>query len=291
MLEDAVVIYRIARAPERRIFYIDVGNLPKLKAEQYMKDIMNRYRNKMVYDGKTGEVRDDKKYMSMLEDFWIPRRDGSKGTQIDTLDGAQNLNDLLDVEMFRKKLYQALNVPASRIESEAGFSMGRTTEITRDEVKFQKFIDRLRLKFAQIFFDSLRIQLTLKGILNTKEWEDEIRDQIKFRFQKDNYFSELKNLDILQSKVAIIQQVDPFLGKFFTKKYVMTKILSMSDDELKEFDEQIEIEKDDPSAQPTMMGMPPMQPGDDGQTDQFGERGGAPSDTMGDQGLSITDNQ
>jgi hypothetical protein len=243
-----------------------------------MKDIMNKYRNKIVYDQNTGTIKDDKKYLSALEDYWIPRRD-SKGTEITTLPGAQALNQLDDVTMFKEKLYQSLNVPMSRIQPDTGFSMGRTTEITRDELKFQKFIDRLRLKFSQLFFETLRTQLILKGILNDVEWDDEFRDSIRFKFQRDNYFTELKNLDILQAKLAIIPQVDQYLGKFFSKKYVQTKILMMSEEDIEEMDEEIAEEKDDPTAQPTIPGMPPGQPGDDGMNDQYGQDpGGMPQD-------------
>lgn len=250
MLEDATVIYFIARAPERRVFYVDVGNLPKLKAEQYLKDIMNRYRNKMVYDAKTGDVRDDKKYMSMLEDFWMPRREGGKGTEIDTLQGAQNVTGYLDsLEWFKNKMYESLNVPKSRLQSESGFNLGRESEISRDELKFQKFIDRLRAKYSQLFMDALRIQLTLKQICSTEEWE-EIKNDIRLDFQKDNYFSEFKNQDMWQSRFAMLPQVDSYLQKYVSKKWVQKTILRFTDEVIEKMDEEMEDERDDPSAQP-----------------------------------------
>ena len=280
MLEDALVVYRIARAPERRVFYIDVGNLPKAKAEQHVKDIMNNYRNKMVYDAKTGSIRDDKKYMSMLEDFWLPRRDGSKGTEISTLPGAQNLGSMDDVVYFQQKVYQSLNIPVSRMQPDTGFSLGKTTEVTRDELKFQKFIDKLRRKFSQLFYDLLKTELILRGHCNNLEWE-EIKEKIFFRFQRDNFFSELKELDILQSRMAIIPQIDPYMGKFFSKKWVQKNILRFDDAMIAQMDIEMLDEKDDPTAQPTfnqgmdpsggmmggdpsMMGAPPP---DDGQGD------------------------
>lgn len=241
MLEDSIVIYRISRAPERRIFYIDVGNLPKAKAEQYVKDIMNRYRNKLVYDAKTGEIRDDKKYMAMLEDFWLPRRAGSKGTEIDTIPGAQNLGELTDVEYFQHKLYNALNIPISRILPESGFSLGRSTEVTRDEVKFQKFIGRIRRKFSELLFDALRIQLILKGIINDDDWQ-EIKENITFRFQKDNFFSELKNQELLLSRIEAANQADSMLGKYFSVEWVAKNIFKMTDEEIEVMMGQMEEE-------------------------------------------------
>jgi len=243
MLEDAVVIYRMSRAPERRIFYIDVGNLPKGKAEQYVKDIMNRYRNKLVYDTKTGEVRDDKKYMSMMEDFWMPRRDGNKGTEITTLQGGQNLGELADVEYFQNKLYNALNIPISRMMPETGFSMGRSTEISRDDVKFQKFIGKIRRKFSELFFEILRTQLILKGIIAEDEW-DEIKESITFRFQKDNFFAELKNNEILLQRVQTAQAMDMMLGKYFSVEWVAKNVFMQSDEEIKEMQQQMADEYD-----------------------------------------------
>jgi len=250
MLEDATVVYFIARAPERRVFYVDVGNLPKLKAEQYLKDIMNRYRNKMVYDAKTGDVKNDKKYMSMLEDFWMPRRDGGKGTEITSLPGAGNITGYLDsLSWFKEKMYESLNIPKSRLQSENGFSMGRSTEISRDEVKFQKFVDKLRNKFGQLILDTLRIQLILKGICNNEEWED-IKPLIKFDFQRDNFFSELKNQEVLQSRIAMLQQVDNYLQKYVSKEWIQRNVLMMTDDDIDDMDKQLEAEKDDPTAAP-----------------------------------------
>lgn len=253
MMEDAMVVQRIARAPERRIFYIDVGSLPKAKAEQYVKDIMNQYRNKIVYDGATGTITDSKKYMSTLEDFFIPQRE-SKGTKIETLPGMDN-NNIVDTEYFKEKVYQALNIPSSRLQAETGFSLGRSTEVTRDEVKFQKFIDKQRRKFSKLFYDTLKTQLILKGICNNLEWE-EIRQNIYFDFQKDNAFSELKDIEILQSKLGLLQQVDQYLGKYFSKEYVNRNILHFNDEEIERMNEQIQEEKGDPTAQPTIPGMP-----------------------------------
>ena len=254
MMEDAMVVQRIARAPERRIFYIDVGSLPKAKAEQYVKDIMNQYRNKIVYDGNTGTITDSKKYMSTLEDFFIPQRE-SKGTKIETLPGMQN-NSIEDTQYFKERVYEALNIPKSRLQPETGFSIGRSTEVTRDEVKFQKFIDRLRRKFSRLFYDALKTQLILKGICNNLEWE-EIKQNLYFEFQKDNAFSELKDIEVLTSKLTLLQQADQYLGKYFSKEYVNRHILHFNDEELERMQEQIEMEKGDPTAQPTVPGMPP----------------------------------
>lgn len=271
MLEDATIVYFIARAPERRIFYIDVGNLPKLKAEQYVKDIMNRYRNKVVYDAKTGEVRDDKRFSSMIEDYWMPRRDGGKGTEITTLDGASNQSGMLqNVEYFQKKLYQALNVPLSRLQPDTGFNLGQSTEISRDEVKFQKFIDTLRKRFSQLFLQILRTQLILKGICNDKEW-DSIKEKIFFQFQTDNFFSELKNQEVLNSRVAALAGVNQYLGIYFSKEWVQKNVLMMDDEEITTINQEIEQEKDDQTAtiwgQQTLMA-PPMP--DMGMDQQFG---------------------
>ena len=254
MMEDAMVITRIARAPERRLFYIDVGSLPKAKAEQYVKDIMNQYRNKMVYNASTGAIEDTKKYMSMLEDIFIPQRE-SKGTKVETLPGmtAQSIDD---TEYFKERVYQALNIPISRLQQDSGFSIGRSTEVSRDEVKFQKFIDKLRRKFGKLFYDTLRTQLILKGVCNNIEWE-EIRQNITFQFQKDNAFAELKDMEILQAKLVTLQQVDQYLGKYFSKEYVFRHILNLSDEEINRMQEQIDSEKSDPTAQPTIPGMPP----------------------------------
>lgn len=287
MIEDAVVIYRLSRAPERRIFYIDVGNLPKAKAEQYVKDIMNNYRNKLVYDSKTGEVRDDKKYMSMLEDFWMPRRDGGKGTEITTLQGGQNLGQLEDVIYFQKKLYQAMNVPISRMLPETGFNLGRSTEITRDEVKFQKFIGKLRRKFTELFFDLLRTQVLLKNIIPEEEWDD-LKETILFRFQKDNFFAELKNQDIWTSRMMLLQQVDPYIGRYFSSEWVKKNILQFTDDEIEEMDEQMEEDKEKGFMPGQMSGMMPgMGPGAPMSNDMYGgnDQSGDPNEADQYQGI------
>ena len=244
MMEDALVIYRISRAPERRIFYVDVGNLPKIKAEQYVNDIMNKFRNKVVYDAQTGEVRDDRKHLSMMEDFWMPRREGGKGTEITTLPGGQTLGQIEDIEFFQNKLYQALNVPMSRLRPETGFNLGRATEISRDEVKFNKFINRLRHKFADLFLDTLRVQLILKGVINADDWE-EMKDDIRFDFQKDNYFKELKDNEVLQTRLAALQNVDPYVGKYFSLQWVRKNVLQMTDDEIKQIEKEQQEERAD----------------------------------------------
>jgi hypothetical protein len=241
MLEDAVVIYRMSRAPERRIFYVDVGNLPKAKAEQYVKDIMNRYRNKLVYDSKTGELRDDKKYMSMLEDFWMPRRDGGKGTEITTLPSGQALGELTDIEYFKNKLYMSLNIPISRLQPDTGFSLGRSAEISRDEVKFQKFIAKIRRKFSEVFFELLKIQLLLKGVIVEDDW-DEIKEKLSFRFQRDNYFAELKNQDILLSRINIASSLDLMLGKYVSVEWVMKNVFKFSDEEIEKMNAEMASE-------------------------------------------------
>jgi hypothetical protein len=245
MIEDAIVIYRISRAPERRIFYIDVGNLPRGKAEQYLRDIMIKYRNKLVYDANTGEIRDERKHMSMLEDFWLPRREGGKGTEITTLPAGQNLGELEDVKYFQKKLLQSLNVPYSRLESQEGglAGLGRSQEVTRDELKFAKFVIRLRNKFSQLFDDALRIQLTLKGICTREEW-DEFKEDIYYDFRKDNNFTELREAELLQNRLQMVQLVDPFVGRYFSNHYVQNKILMMTDEEIEKMQEQIQEEKD-----------------------------------------------
>lgn len=285
MLEDAVVIYRLSRAPERRIFYIDVGNLPKAKAEQYVKDIMNNYRNKLVYDGKTGEVRDDKKYMSMLEDFWMPRRDGGKGTEITTLPAGQNLGQMEDVMYFQKKLYQAMNVPITRMLPENGFNLGRSTEITRDEVKFQKFIGKLRRKFTELFFDLLKTQLLLKNIIPEDEWDD-IKEQIWFRFQKDNFFSELKNQDLWNSRLMLLQAMDPYVGRYFSSEWIKKNVLQLTDDEIKEMQKQMDEDKKNGFINPMMMQQ--QQPFDPYGQDQFG---GGQQDQYGQQDQQDQDAQ
>lgn len=242
MIEDAVVIYRLSRAPERRIFYVDVGNLPKIKAEQYVNDIMNKYRNKVVYDATTGEVRDDRKHLSMMEDFWMPRREGGRGTEITTLPGGQNLGDIADIQYFQRKLYQSLNVPMSRLQGETGFTLGRASEITRDELKFNKFIQRVQRKFSQFMIDILRVQLISKGVMTDEDF-DEARCDIRIDFLEDNHFTELKNNELLQQRVGMLGQVEPYLGKFYSLEWARKNILMQSEEEMKEIDDQIEAEK------------------------------------------------
>ena len=241
MIEDSLVIYRLSRAPERRIFYIDVGNLPKIKAEQYLRDVMNRYRNKLVYDANTGEIRDDRKYMAMLEDFWLPRREGGRGTEITTLPGGQNLGELADIEYFQKKLYRSLNVPETRLSSSGGFSLGRSSEILRDEVKFTKFVGRLRKRFSNLFNDMLKTQLILKNIVSVEDWEV-LSDHIQYDYLYDNHFSELKETEMLNDKLAAVAAMEPYVGKYFSLQYVRSKILKQNDGEIKEIDKQIEKE-------------------------------------------------
>jgi hypothetical protein len=243
MIEDAVVIYRISRAPERRIFYIDVGNLPKGKAEQYLRDIMIKYKNKMVYDANTGELRDDRKHMSMLEDFWLPRREGGKGTEITTLPAGQNLGQMDDVLYFQKKLLQSMNVPYSRLEPQGGglVGIGRSTEVTRDELKFNKFIQKLRNRFSQLFDDALKIQLVLKGVCTVEEWE-EFKEFISYDFKKDNNFTELKEAELMRERISTLNQIDPYVGRYFSSEWVKKKVLMMTDEEIKEMEKQIEKE-------------------------------------------------
>ena len=241
MIEDSLVIYRLSRAPERRIFYIDVGNLPKVKAEQYLREVMSRYRNKLVYDANTGELKDDRKFMSMLEDFWLPRREGGRGTEITTLPGGQNLGELEDVKYFQKKLYKALNVPNSRLETETTFNIGRSTEITRDELKFQKFINRLRKRFSDLFQDILKTQLLLKGILTLEDW-DHIKNHIQYDYIADNYFNELKSMEMMNERMTLVGSMDMFVGKYFSIEQIRRNVLKQSADEFKEIDKQIEKE-------------------------------------------------
>ena len=245
MIEDALVIYRISRAPERRIFYIDVGNLPKIKAEQYLKDVMNRYRNKLVYDASTGEIRDDRNHMSMLEDFWLPRREGGRGTEITTLPGGSNLGEIDDIQYFQKKLYRSLNVPISRLESESNFSLGRSTDITRDELKFTKFIQKLRKKFVHLFTDVLKTQLLLKGVISLEDW-DIMKEHIQYDFLKDGHFAELKEAELLNDRISTLQNIESYIGTFFSKEYVLKHVLRMNDAEIAEMRDQIasEAEKD-----------------------------------------------
>ena len=242
MIEDSLVIYRLSRAPERRIFYIDVGNLPKVKAEQYLRDVMSRYRNKLVYDANTGEMRDDKKHMSMLEDFWLPRREGGRGTEITTLPGGQNLGELKDVEYFKKKLYNSLNLPPSRLtDDNKGFNLGKTTEVLRDELKFGKFIGRLRKRFSGIFHDTLKTQLILKGVIAPEDW-DEMAEHIQYDFLHDNHFNELKELEMETQRIALVTQMDAFVGKYYSVDYVRRHVLGHKDDEIKEQDKQMRKE-------------------------------------------------
>ena len=243
MIEDSLVIYRISRAPERRIFYIDVGNLPKLKAEQYVSDIMNKFRNKIVYDATTGETRDDRRHLSMMEDFWMPRREGGKGTEITTLPGGQNLGEIQDIEYFQQKLYHALNVPISRLQPQQGFSIGRSQEISRDEVKFNKFIVRLRKKFSVMFSNALRVQLIAKGIIRADEWED-IRPFLKYDYLEDNHFSELKDSEILMQRIQSLQALDPYVGKYYSQTWVRKNILRLDEDDIEQIEKEIADEQE-----------------------------------------------
>jgi len=241
MMEDSLVIYRLARAPERRIFYIDVGNLPRGKAEQYMSDIMAKYRNKLVYDASTGQIKDDRKHMSMLEDFWLPRRENGRGTEITTLPGGENLGQIDDIVYFQKRLYRSLNVPINRLEQEAQFSLGRSTEISRDEVKFQKFVDRLRRRFSWIFLGILRKQLLLKGIITEQDWE-EWKDSVYIDFIKDNQFTELKEMEILRERIGVMNEITQYVGEYYSKEWVMRNVLRMSDDDIEDMKKEIDQE-------------------------------------------------
>ena len=290
MIEDSLVIYRMSRAPERRIFYIDVGNLPKVKAEQYLRDVMMRYRNKLVYDANTGEVRDDRKFMSMMEDFWLPRREGGRGTEITTLPGGQNLGELADIEYFQKKLYRALSVPESRIANDGGFNLGRSSEILRDELKFSKFVGRLRKRFANMFNDMLRTQLILKNIIAPEDWE-QLNDHIQYDFVYDNQFAELKESELMNERLGTLATIEPYIGKYYSNEYVRRKVLRQSDSEMEEIDDQIEKEiKDgtipDPDAIDPITGEP-LPPGTE--EDVMGM--GAPVEPDLEQGAAITDAQ
>ena len=286
-LEDALVIYRLARAPERRIWYIDVGNLPKMKAEQYVRDIMVKHKNRLIYDGATGEVRDDRKFMTMLEDYWLPRREGGRGTEVTTLPGGQTLGQMDDVLYFQKKMYQTLNVPVNRLNSDALFSLGRATEVTRDELKFSKFISRLRGRFSTLFISLLEKQLVLKGIMSIEDWQN-IAPDIRFDFAKDNYFTELKNSEMIQNRAQLMMTMDQggLLGKYYSHEWARKNILQQSDDVIEEQDKQIDEEQDDPrwnpppmdgmgnplqtdGEQPPVDGAPP--PEDDAQTKKIRE--------------------
>ena len=275
MIEDSLVIYRISRAPERRIFYIDVGNLPKVKAEQYLKEVMSRYRNKLVYDASTGEVRDDRKFMSMMEDFWLPRREGGRGTEITTLPGGQNLGELADIEYFQKKLYRALGVPESRIATDGGFNLGRSSEILRDELKFAKFVGRLRKRFAAMFNDMLRTQLILKNIITPEDW-DSMEDHIQYDFIYDNQFAELKESELMEGRLGMLATIEPYIGKYYSTEYVRKRILRQTDGEIVEIDTQIEdeIQKGiipDPSTLDPITGEPlPPEGGDPAMNGEMG---------------------
>jgi hypothetical protein len=278
MIEDATVIYRISRAPERRIFYIDVGNLPKLKAEQYLRDIMVKYKNKLVYDANTGEVRDDRKFLSMMEDFWLPRREGGKGTEITTLPGGQNLGELEDVKYFEKKLYKSLNVPMSRLNPEqSGFSIGRTSEITRDELKFDKFIQRMRNKFTELFDQALRVQCVLKGICTAEEF-NEFKEYMHYDFIKDNNFTELKDAELMRERLSLLSQVDPYTGRYFSMNWIRRTVLRLDDDEIESMDKEIQEEIEEGKVQDPAMLMQQAQ-----QAMSAGEPASAPPATEAPQ--------
>ncbi len=244
MVEDAIVIYRISRAPERRIFYIDVGNLPKLKAEQYIRDIMTRYKNRLVYDSTTGEVKDDRRHQSMLEDYWLPRREGGRGTEITTLPGGENLGQLEDVEYFQKKLYKAMHVPVSRLEADSGFSLGRESEITRDELLFSKFIGKLQTRFSLLFGEILEKQLILKNIITSEEWSA-IKDKVHYKFEKDHYYSEFKHQETLTQRVDLARNMEDYVGNYYSREFFRKNVLRQSDEDIKAQDEQIKKEKDE----------------------------------------------
>jgi hypothetical protein len=272
ILEDATVIYRISRAPERRIFSIDVGNLPKMKAEQYVREVMTKHKNRLIYDATTGNVRDDRKFMTMLEDYWFPRREGGGGTQVTTLPSGQNLGELADVEYFEKKLYQSLNVPVSRMSSEGGFNLGRSSEITRDELKFQKFILRLRNKFSALFMHALEKQLILTGVIAAEEWDD-IKNKIHFNFQQDNYFAELKKGEILRERINTLSMIDPYVGKYYSEEWVKKNILQLTDEDIEQIDVEIktDLEKNFETQKAQMAQQQELNPQVPGE-----EQGGAP---------------
>lgn len=288
MIEDAIVIYRISRAPERRVFYIDVGNLPKGKAEQYLRDVMVKYRNKMVYDASTGELRDDRKHMSMLEDFWLPRREGGKGTEITTLAAGQNLGQLEDVTYFQKKLLQSLNVPYSRLEPQGGgmVGLGRSTEVTRDELKFMKFINKLRNKFTQIFDHALKTQLALKGICSQEEWDD-FRENIYYDFRKDNNFTELRDAELLQQRIQMLGQIDPYVGRYYSQEWVRKNVLQLSDDQINEMQKQIDSEPAPQQLGPD--GQPVPEQGEEQEQPQLDPASYPPEDNVSDRGTNEGD--
>ena len=269
-MEDSLVIYRISRAPERRIFYIDVGNLPKMKAEQYLRDIMTRFKNRVVYDAQTGEIRDDRKHMTMLEDFWLPRREGGKGTEITTLPGGQNLGQIDDIIYFQRKLYKSLNVPITRLDPEQNYNFGRATEISRDEVKFAKFVTRLRGKFSELFNRILEKQLILKGIITSEDWQ-EFRTNFKYEYSEDNHFAELRNTEILRDRISMLRDIDDYTGKYYSHEWVRRNVLYQTEEDMKEIDEQIVDEMDNPQYNPE----PPVGP--DGQP----QEAPGPEDTSG----------
>ena len=285
LIEDAMMVYRVVRSPERRVFYIDVGNLPKVKAEQYLKEVMSRYRNKLVYDASTGEVRDDRKFMSMMEDFWLPRGEGGRGTEITTLPGGQNLGELADIEYFQKKLYRALGIPESRIAAEGGFNLGRSSEILRDELKFAKFVGRLRKRFAAMFNDMLKTQLILKNIVTPEDWK-QMEDHIQYDFLYDNQFAELKETEMIQGRLGNLAQIEPYIGKYYSTEFVRKRILRQTDQEIEEIDTQIEEEikngiLPDPSQVDPITGEPLPQEG--------GDLGAVPEDPNLDAQGQVTD--
>ena len=293
MIEDSLVIYRLSRAPERRIFYIDVGNLPKVKAEQYLKEVMSRYRNKLVYDASTGEVRDDRKFMSMMEDFWLPRREGGRGTEITTLPGGQNLGELTDIEYFQKKLYRALGIPESRIAADGGFNLGRSSEILRDELKFAKFVGRLRKRFANMFNDMLKTQLILKNIVTPEDWS-KMEDHIQYDFLYDNQFAELKESEMIQGRLGNLAQIEPYIGKYYSTEFVRKRILRQTDQEIEEIDMQIEdeIQKGiipNPAETDPITGEPLPQEGGDPAAEGGGDLGQVPEDPDLEAQGQITD--
>lgn len=282
-VEDATVIYRVSRAPERRVFYVDVGNMPKNKAEQYLRDVMTKFRNKLVYDNSTGEVRDDRKHMSMLEDFWMPRRGEGKNTEITTLPAGQNLGEMEDVLYFEKKLYRALNVPISRLEAQQGFSLGRSSEITRDELKFDKFVDKLRSKFSTLFDELLSRQLALKGICTLEEWED-FKQYIHYDYIKDNNFTELKEAELLQNRMQTLQLLDPYVGRFFSEEWIKKNVLQQNDDEIEEMQKQMDEEFKQSAEKDAALGSGgPQQEGDDSENADKSSNGSADVDDINNQ--------
>ena len=278
-MEDSLVIYRISRAPERRIFYIDVGNLPKMKAEQYLRDIMTRFKNRVVYDAQTGEIRDDRKHMTMLEDFWLPRREGGKGTEITTLPGGQNLGQIDDIIYFQRKLYKSLNVPITRLDPEQNYNFGRATEVSRDEVKFAKFITRLRGKFSELFNKILEKQLILKGVITSEDWQ-EFKTNFKYEYSEDNHFAELRNTEILRDRISMLRDIDDYTGKYYSHEWVRRNVLYQTEEDMKEIDEQIVEEQENPQYNPPVEmgpdGQPPMEaPGPEDTSGALGPDTGA----------------